>query len=36
MLNGKQDQTSKPWLIVFPIPASQISSNPLLKQFAGY
>ena len=36
MLNGKQDQTSKPWLIVFPIPATQISSNPLLKQNAGY
>ena len=36
MLNGKRDQTAKPWLILFPIPATQISSNPLLKQNAGY
>jgi hypothetical protein len=36
MANGKQDQTSKPWLILFPIPATQISSNPLLKQNPGY
>jgi hypothetical protein len=36
MLNGKRDQTSKPYLILFPIPATQISSNPLLKQNPGY
>ena len=36
MLNGKTDQTSKPYLILFPIPATQISSNPLLKQNPGY
>ena len=36
MLNGKRDQTAKPWLILFPIPATQISSNPLLKQNPGY
>jgi hypothetical protein len=36
MLNGKKDQTSKPYLILFPIPATQISSNPLLKQNPGY
>lgn len=36
MLNGKKDQTSKPYLILFPIPATQISSNPLLVQNPGY
>ena len=36
MLNGKKDQTSKPYLILFPIPATQIASNPLLKQNPGY
>ena len=36
MANGKKDQTSKPYLILFPIPATQISSNPLLKQNPGY
>jgi len=36
MLNGKRDQTSKPYLILFPIPATQISSNPLLVQNPGY
>jgi hypothetical protein len=36
MLNGKTDQTAKPWLIRFPIPQTQISSNPLLVQNPGY
>ena len=36
MLNGKRDQSAKPWLILFPVPATQISSNPLLKQNPGY
>lgn len=36
MLNGKTDQTSKPHLILFPIPQTQIGSNPLLTQNPGY
>ena len=36
MLNGKVAQTSKPHLILFPIPVTQIGSNPLLIQNTGY
>ena len=36
MAGGKQDMNSKPYLILFPIPQTQISSNPLLKQNPGY
>lgn len=36
MLNGKQDQTSKPHLILFPVPVTQIGSNSKLVQNPGY
>jgi hypothetical protein len=36
MAGGKTSQTAKPWLIRFPIPQTQISSNPLLVQNPGY
>ena len=36
MLNGKQSQTGKTHLILFPIPVTQLGSNPLLKQNPGY
>jgi hypothetical protein len=36
MLNGKQNQTSKPHLILFPVPVTQLGSNPLLVQNPGY
>lgn len=36
MLNGKQDRTSQPHLILFPVPSTQLGSNPLLTQNPGY
>jgi starch-binding outer membrane protein, SusD/RagB family len=36
MANGKQDQTSKPHLILFPVPVTQLGSNPNLSQNPGY
>jgi len=36
MLNGKQDQTSKPHLILFPVPATTLGANPNLAQNPGY
>jgi len=36
MLNGKQSQTSKPWLILMPVPVTQLGSNPNLVQNPGY
>ncbi len=36
MLNGKVSQTAKPYLILFPVPQTQIGSNPLLTQNPGY
>ena len=36
MRNGKVDKTGEPYRILFPIPATQIASNPLLKQNPGY
>ena len=36
MANGKTDRTSAPHLILFPIPVTQIGSNPLLCQNPGY
>ena len=36
MRNGKQDKRGEPYRILFPIPATQISANPLLKQNPGY
>lgn len=36
MLNGKQNRTGSPHLILFPIPVTQLGSNPLLKQNLGY
>ncbi len=36
MLNGKTDKRSEPYRILFPIPATQISSNPKLTQNPGY
>lgn len=36
MANGKVDKTGQPHLILFPIPATQIQSNPLLEQNPGY
>ena len=36
MANGKQDRTGEPYRILMPIPATQISANPLLTQNPGY
>ena len=36
MLNGKQDQTSKPHLILFPVPVTTLGANPNLQQNPGY
>lgn len=36
MANGKVDKTGQPHLILFPIPSTQIQSNPLLDQNPGY
>jgi len=36
MANGKQDRRSEPHRILMPIPATQISANPLLTQNPGY
>lgn len=36
MLGGKQDQTGKPHLILFPVPVTQLGSNPGLRQNPGY
>lgn len=36
MLNGKQDQTSKTHLILFPVPATTLGANPNLRQNPGY
>ena len=36
MANGKVDQTSKPHLILFPVPVTQIGSNNKLVQNPGY
>jgi hypothetical protein len=36
MANGKVDKTGSPHLILFPIPSTQIQSNPLLTQNPGY
>ena len=36
MLNGKQDQTGKPHLILFPVAATVLAANPNLQQNPGY
>ena len=36
MVNGKQDRSSAPHLILFPIPGTQMQANPLLTQNPGY
>jgi hypothetical protein len=36
MLNGKTDMTGEPHKILFPIPVTQLGSNPLLEQNPGY
>ena len=36
MANGKQDQTSKPHLILFPVPVTVLGSNPNIRQNPGY
>ena len=36
MANGKTNKTSEPHRILFPIPVTQIGSNPLLTQNPGY
>ena len=36
MLNGKQDQTAKPHLILFPVPATTLGANNNLRQNPGY
>ena len=36
MLNGKQDQTGKPHLILFPVPATTMAANDSLRQNPGY
>lgn len=36
MLNGKTDKTSEPYRVLFPIPVTQLGSNPLLVQNNGY
>ena len=36
MLNGKEDMSSKPHLILFPVPQPQLAANANLKQNPGY
>ena len=36
MLNGKTSKTSEPYRVLFPIPVTQLGSNPLLVQNFGY
>jgi starch-binding outer membrane protein, SusD/RagB family len=36
MVNGKEDQTGKPHLILFPVPVTTLGANPNLRQNPGY